>query len=139
MNTFLLEIITPDKLAYTDTVNMVTVPSATGEIGVLAHHVPLFSRLVEGEVKITKGTEEFFLAIGGGYLEVTKDRISILVSRAVHAKELNEAEILKAQQKAKDDIKSGVKGDQLREAQTLMRRTLLDMKLLKRRHSSTIH
>ena len=139
MNHFLLEIITPDRLAYSDSVDMVTVPSSTGIIGLLADHVPLFSRLVEGEVKITKGDEEFFLAIGGGFMEVTKTKISILVSRAMHAKELNEAEILKAQTRAKEAIAHGVKGDELREAHALMRRTILDMKILKRRHGGVPH
>ena len=132
---FFLEIITPERLAYKDEVDMVTAPTARGIIGVLAHHVPLFTRLLDGEVKITKGGEEFFLAIGGGFMEVTKDRVSILVTRAVHARELNEAEIKKAESRARDAISRGVKGVELQEAQSLLRRTLLEMKVIrKKRH-----
>lgn len=138
MTKFLLEIITPERRAYSDQVDMVTAPSAKGVVGILAHHVPLFSRLVEGEVKVTKGDEEYYLAIGGGFMEVTKDRVSILVSRAVHAQELNESEIKKAEARAQEALKRGIRGTELHEAQALLRRSLLEMKVLRRKRS-TIH
>lgn len=139
MNTnFTLEIITPERLAYKDEVTMVTAPTGRGTIGVLAHHVPLFTRLTEGEVKVTKDREEYFLAIGGGFMEVTRGKVSILVTRAVHARELNEAEIQKARERASEAITRGVKGAELAEAQTLLRRSLLEMKVLRRKRG-TIH
>lgn len=138
MSTFHLEIITPERLAYQDEVEMVTAPTALGIIGILAHHVPLFSRLLEGEVKVTKGDNEYFLAIGGGFLEVTRERVSILVSRAIHAAELNEAEISKAQERAQQALTQGVKGDELKEAQALLRRSLLEMKVLRRRRAANV-
>lgn len=132
---FKLEIITPERLAYQSDVDMVTAPTAMGVVGILAHHVPLFSRLTEGEVKITKDDSEYFLAIGGGFMEVTRDQVSILVSRAVHAEELNEAEIKKAEARAKEALERGIAGDELKAAQVLLRRSLLEMKVLRRRRS----
>ena len=70
MSTFLLEIITPERIAYQKEVEMVTVPSADGVLGILPHHIALFASLVEGEVKIQQGKEELFLSIGGGFVEV---------------------------------------------------------------------
>lgn len=133
MHRFQLEIITPERLAYKDEVEMVTAPTARGIVGILAHHVPLFSRLTEGEVKVTKGNEQYYLAIGGGFMEVTRDRVSILVTRAVHARELNEAEIKKAESRAQEALKRGIKGEELQEAQSLLRRSLLEMKVLRRK------
>lgn len=135
--TFQLEIITPERLAYSDNVDMVTAPTARGVVGVLAHHVPLFSRLVEGEVKVTKGNDEYYLAIGGGFMEVTRGHVAILVSRAVHARELNEAEIKKAQERAQVALKSGLKGEEMHAAQSMLRRSLLEMKVLRRRRDHT--
>ncbi len=132
MTPFLLEIITPTRVAYSDTVDMVTVPSAEGVIGVLAHHVPLFSRLVEGEIKIVAGREEKYLAIGGGFIEVTKKKVSVLVSTAVHAHELNEEEIKKAEARARQALSTNIKGAELRDAQALFRRSVLELKLLHR-------
>ena len=135
---FQLEIITPERLAFSDSVDMVTAPAARGIVGILAHHAPLFSRLVEGEVKVTREGDEYFLAIGGGFMEVTQGRVSILVTRAVHAKELNEAEIKKAQAAAQDVISRKATAAELATARVMLRRSILDLKVLhKRRYRSS--
>lgn len=136
MNTLHLEIITPDRIAYTDDVDMVVVPSTMGTIGILPRHVPLFAQLTEGELKIRKGSEEFFLAIGGGFLEVTKAKVSILVTRAIHARELNEQEILKAKKEAEEALTRKPSGKELIAVQTLYRQSLVDLRLLRRRKTS---
>jgi F-type H+-transporting ATPase subunit epsilon len=138
MNTFKLEIITPERIVYTDEVEMVVAPSADGIIGVLAHHVPLFSRLIEGEVKIVKRNEEVFLAIGSGYLEVSKDKVILLVSSAFKADELDEKEILEAKRRAEEALEANPEGDQLYEAQALFRRSTVALKLIERRRRSRI-
>lgn len=129
---FLLEIITPERKAYEETVDSMNVPTAEGHIGVLAHHVPLFTLLKEGEIRISQGNKEFFLAIGGGFMEITPNLVSVLVARAVHADELNEAEIKKAQSQARDIIAKRVKGAELAAAQAILRRSILEMKVLGR-------
>lgn len=136
MNTLYLEIITPDRIAYTDDVDMVVVPSTMGTIGILPRHIPLFAQLTEGELKIRKGNEEFFLAIGGGFLEVTKAKVSILVTRAIHARELNEQEILKAKKEAEEALTRKPSGKELIAVQTLYRQSLIDLRLLRRRKTS---
>lgn len=133
MSKFLLEIITPQRQAFSETVDRVTVPSTSGIIGVLAHHEPLFSSLTEGEIKITAGEKEYFLAIGGGFMEVTRDKVIILVSRAIHANELNEAEIKKAQESAKSVISRKATAEEMAAAQAMLRRSVLDMKILHKR------
>ncbi len=139
---FLLEIITPQRRAFSEQVDAVSVPSQTGTLGVLAHHEPLFCSLVEGEIKITSGTKEFFLAIGGGFMEVIEGKVSILVSRAVHAEELNEAELKRATEDAKKAIANAGKGIELSSAQAMLRRSVLELKVLQRRskhHSPLPH
>lgn len=129
---FLLEIITPDRTAYTDSVNALSVPTPDGTIGVLSKHVGLFTVLGEGEIKITVGTKELFLAIGGGFMEVGKEKVSILVSRAVHADELNERDIKEAQGRARSILVGNVKGEELAAAQAILRRSILEMKVIRR-------
>ena len=131
---FLLEIITPQRQAFAEEVDSVTVPTNSGAIGVLAHHEPLFSALGDGEIKITNESKEFFLAIGGGFIEVSKNKVSILVSRAVHAEELNESEIKKAHESAKCVIAGSSGGEELAEAQALLRRSLLELKVYRRKN-----
>ncbi len=137
-DTFLLEIITPQRQAFSEEVDSIVVPTTQGRIGVLPLHEPLFSALTEGEIKISSGNKEFFLAIGGGFMEISKEKVTILVSRAVHATELNESEIKRAYESAKDVIQSKAKGEELEQAQALLRRSLLELKVY-RRHKQRSH
>lgn len=139
MNNFKLEIITPLQIAYTDMVDMVVVPSRMGNLGILHNHVPLFAELTHGELKIKKGQEEYFLAIGGGYVEVTKEKVMILVTRAVKSAELNEAEILRAKKEAQEALKQKPIGEALVSAQTVLRQSLVDLKILQRRKKGMTH
>lgn len=131
--TFPLEIITPQRLVFSKEVESVVVPTKRGLIGVLAKHTPLFTAVTQGEIKITFGNQENYLAIGGGFMEVKRDRVLILVSRAMHADELNEAEIKRAQDSAREIISQKAKGEALQQAQSLLRRSLLELKVLRRR------
>lgn len=139
MAKFLLEIITPQRQAFEEEVDEVVAPTSSGVVGILAHHEPLFSSLTEGEIKIKNGSKEYFLAIGGGFMEVGHDKVSILVSRAVHAHELNESEIKKATEAAKNVIARRATGEELAAAQATLRRSVLEMKVARRhRHSAPI-
>ncbi|SRR5258706_7017886 len=138
MHTFKLDIITPQRKVFSETVSSISVPTADGIVGVFALHEPLFSALSEGEIKVTSEEKEYFLAIGGGFMEVTREGVSILVSRAAHAYELNEEEIKKAEQAARDAIKNHVKGFELKQAQAILRRSSLEMKVFHRKHMRPI-
>ena len=113
---------------------MVTAPSSDGVIGILAGHVPLFTKLIEGEVKISTSNEEFYLAIGGGFLEVTREKVTLLVTAAYKADELNEAEILAAQKRAQQALEAKPEGEALVAAQAMFRRSQIALKVLKRKH-----
>lgn len=128
-----LEIVTPEAIAYTDEVDMVSVPSFDGQLGILPRHIPLFAQLVQGELKIKKGTEEFYLSIGGGFIEVSRKKVTILVTRAVNATQLNEVEILKAKKEAEEALKRPSTAESKHAAQFALRQSLLDLKLINRR------
>lgn len=131
---FLLEIITPQRKAFSEEVDSVSVPTLAGLIEVLARHEPLFTSLAEGELKIGSAGKQYFLAIGGGFMEVRPNgTVTVLVSRAVHADEINEAEIKKAMDSASTLIARKVTGDELASAVAVLRRSLLELKVAKRR------
>ena len=79
------------------------------------------------------------MSIGGGFIEVTGKNVTILVTRAVKADELNEAEILKAKQTAFEAISSKVKGEELFTAQAALRQTLIDLKVILIKKQKVIH
>lgn len=133
MSKYLLEIITPDRIAFSDQVEMLDAPTSTGIVGILPHHVPLFTTLTEGEVKIVKEGEELFLAIGGGFMEVTPEKVVILVTQAYHAHEINEQEVLAAKRRAEEALSAKPTGAALAEAQSLFRRSVIALKILHRK------
>lgn len=138
MEKFNLEIITPQRVAFTEEVQAVYAPTSRGTIGVLAHHMNLFTALTEGEVKIVTPSREYFLAIGGGFMEVARDKVSILVSRAVHAHEINENEIEQARKAAKEVITRQKKGAEYEEAQAVLRRSILEFRVLRHRKNQKL-
>ncbi|MEM7162458.1 MAG: ATP synthase F1 subunit epsilon [Bacteroidota bacterium] len=74
-----VEIITPDKNIYNGEASFVSVPGIDGSLGILNNHAPLITTLIEGEILLRKedGTEEK-IAVGGGVLEVLKNKVIIL-------------------------------------------------------------
>ena len=137
MKTFQLEIATPEQLAYSEEIEQVTVPSEDGQLTILPHHIALFATLVEGEVIIRQKGEDTYLAIGGGFIEVTPTKTIVLVTRAKGADELNEAAILAAKKEAEETIAKGVPGEAMAAAQSLLRSTLVDLKVARRRRRSS--
>ena len=132
MSNFVLEIITPQRVVFADEVNSVSTPTPQGIITVLPKHTLLFTKLVEGELRILKGSEEIFLAIGGGFMEVNDKKASILVTAAYKADEINEKEVLQAKERAEKVIKEGGEKDQLIQAQRIFQRSNIALKVAKR-------
>lgn len=84
-----LEIVTPEKKVLSETVDAVTIPTASGEVGILANHAPLISSLKPGVLAYTKGGATEKMVIAGGFIEVSADNISILADIAEKASEID--------------------------------------------------
>jgi F-type H+-transporting ATPase subunit epsilon len=136
MGSFLLEIITPEKIAFIGEVIQITAPSTSGMIGILPNHVPLFTMLTEGEVILKKENDEIYLAIGSGFLEVTPKKVTLLVTSAYNANEINEKEVMEARERASEALKQKVTGQAYIEAQSLFRRSEIALKDLRKRKKS---
>lgn len=132
-----VEIISPERTVYSQAADLVVVPGADGQLGVLPAHTRLFAQLVEGEVKIVKGGEEFFLAIGGGFIDVSLNKVTILVTRAVAADEINEQEVLAAKAHAEELLRSTPEGGSLEAAHAAFQRSLLELRVLRRHKKYT--
>ena len=86
-----LEIVTPEKRILDAEVDSVTVPTASGEAGILPHHAPLISALKPGVLSYTsKGAVEK-LAVTGGFVEVNGDKVAVLADSAESADEIDAA------------------------------------------------
>src|SRR3954469_15202956 len=84
-----LEIVTPEKKVVDTEADSVTIPTATGEAGILPNHAPLISALKPGILAYSnKGTVER-LAVAGGFVEVSNNRVSVLTDTAESATEID--------------------------------------------------
>ena len=133
-----LQIITPKKMVREEEISSITLPAYDGEITVLPNHQPLLSLLVEGIVTLRRGTKEESLAIGGGYIETNGKTMKLLVSRAYGQDEIDEKLTADAVERAKKLIQESADPTNKAEAEALMRRSLIDSKLIKRRKARSV-
>lgn len=106
MATLRLEIVTPEAKAYSDDVDMVTVPGSEGEIGILPQHVPLLTGIKPGELRVLKNGKETFLAVGEGFVEVTQERVIVLTDMALEDTQIDEVAAQEAFEKAQEALKA---------------------------------
>lgn len=132
-----LQIVTPTRLAKEIAITSVTLPTAAGEITILSKHQPLLSLLVEGIVSYKSLEGDDMLAIGGGYVQTDGSLVRLLVSRSYGQEEIDEKINAEALMQAKKILLESKDKTQIKEAQAIMRRSLIDSKLIKRRKHST--
>jgi F-type H+-transporting ATPase subunit epsilon len=84
-----LEIVTPEKKVLSDTVDSVTVPTASGEIGIMPNHAPLISTLKPGILTVNKSGVTEKMVVSGGFIEVSSNKVSVLTDIAEKADEIN--------------------------------------------------
>ena len=138
MSKLKLTIITPKNIALEKTIDGVTLPSSEGEMTILPRHINLFALLDEGIVHYWNGEESEYLAIGGGYVETNGETVRLLVSRAYGQEAIDMKQTEEALADAKERMKSSKSEDARKEVSSLLRRSVVDSKLLKkkRRQSS---
>jgi F-type H+-transporting ATPase subunit epsilon len=130
-----LEIVTPERLAYSDEVDAVTLPGGEGEIGVLPHHAPLVSTLGVGELRIRKGGTEESFAIVGGFLQVLPDKVVVMAETADMASEIDLEKAVEARKEAERALETGYnEGADLSMARAALQAALLRERLGQRRH-----
>ena len=130
-----LEIVTPERLAYSDEVDSVQLPGIEGELGVLPHHAPLISTLGVGELRIRKGGAEESFAIVGGFLQVLPTKVVVLAETADMASEIDLEKAQEARREAEKALGSGYhEGADLSMARAALQQALLRERLAQRRH-----
>jgi len=99
-----LEIVTPEKKIFSDTVEDVYLPGEEGEMGVLEHHAALVTVLKAGELRYKKDGAVIELAIGNGFAEVTQEKVTVLTDMAVDEDSIDEASTEEAIKRAEDAL-----------------------------------
>jgi F-type H+-transporting ATPase subunit epsilon len=104
-----LEIVTPERKVFDETVDAVTIPTANGEIGILPNHAPLISTLKPGILTYSNRGASERMVISGGFVEVSANKVSILADVAEKADEVN-VEAARSEREASEKILSAWSG-----------------------------
>lgn len=100
----ILEIVTPENRAYSNTVEGVVVPTTTGEIGVLPGHIPLLTQVAPGELRVTRDGKTENLAVGRGFAQISADKVSVLAESAIEEEKIDEQAVEAAMKRAQEAL-----------------------------------
>ena len=133
--TLRLEIVTPEKTAYSEDVEMVTLPGSEGELGVYPNHVPVLTTLNPGELRVVKDGRQSFLAIGEGFVEITGTSVSVLTDMALDVTAIDEAAAEAAVARARAAMKDDLGGEEVAAVQASLQKALAQLHVKRRRQS----
>ena len=133
MSPIRLDIVTAERLVYSEDVDLVVAPGIEGEMGILPQHTPLMTILNAGEMLVRSGAEEFSLAISGGFLDVRPDRIIVLADSAERDDEIDLARAEEAQRRARERMSSPSPDIDAARAEAALRRSLVRLKVAQKR------
>jgi F-type H+-transporting ATPase subunit epsilon len=125
-----------------DDVDMVVAPGSEGVVGILPRHAPLLTTLLPGVVRIKKKDAESAMAVGGGFLQIARDRVLILADTAERENEVDEARAEEARQRAQAALAEAVRTGQhvqAEAARVAMRRSLARLQLVQRQRRRPTH
>ena len=132
MATVKLDIVTAEKLIYSGDVDIVIAPGSEGQLGILPHHAPLMTALDAGELIARKGTEEYTLAISGGFLEVLPDRIIVLADAAERAEEIDISRAEAAKKRAQENLAHSASQVEVAAAEAALHRAIASIEVADR-------
>ncbi|MEO7299298.1 MAG: F0F1 ATP synthase subunit epsilon [Verrucomicrobiota bacterium] len=132
MATLKLEIVTPEAKTYSEDVDMVTLPGIAGEMGIYPNHVPLMTQVVPGEIIARKGGQDFHLAIGEGFAEITGTRVAILTDMAIRAENIDEAKAEEARQRAEARLAEKIDDEESAMVSAALAHSLAQLKVKRR-------
>lgn len=101
----LIEIITPEKIAYSEEADQISLPTADGEITVLPGHINLVTQILPGQMTLKKGNQTIVLASGGGFAEITGKEVSVATDLAEKSEDIDEKAAEEARRRAQETLK----------------------------------
>ncbi|MCK4723010.1 MAG: F0F1 ATP synthase subunit epsilon [Dehalococcoidia bacterium] len=127
------EMVTAERMVYSDDVDVVIAPGVEGQLGILPNHASLLTMLQPGELVVRKEGEETEMFVSGGFLEVMQNRVTLLADVAERAEEIDIARAEEAKRRAEEQIKQAPPEMDLAVAEAALRRALARIKIAERR------
>ena len=130
-----LSILTPESQIYSGEADEILVPTVNGEIGILPNHVSLLTQIMPGELRVKNGGKTNSFAIMGGYLEVANNTVNVLGDYAIRAEDIEVAKAEQAKARAEKAKQEKVSQEDLAVINSELRRSLLELKVARRRRT----
>jgi F-type H+-transporting ATPase subunit epsilon len=130
--TLKLEIVTPEAKVYSEDVDMVTLPGVEGEMGIFPMHVPLITQVVSGEVGVRKDGQDYFLAVGEGFVEITSEKVAILTDMAIKAENIDEGKAEEARKRAESRLSEKLDDEEVANVSAALAHSLAQLKVKRR-------
>ena len=126
----LLEVVTPDRKVVSTTADIVVCPGVEGQFGVLVGHVPFLSALEIGEMYYKQGGKTEFMAVSGGFAEVTGTKVTIVAEAAEFGHEIDIERARRAPERAERRL-AAVKTEEIdwTRAEAALRRSVMRLKV----------
>ena len=133
MSELILEIVTAERVVYSEKIDILVAPGIDGELGILPSHAPLLTVLKPGELRVVKDGAETFMAVSGGFLEILGYKATILADTAEDADEIDIARAEAALQRAQERVASAPADMDLERAMASVRRSQARVAVARRR------
>lgn len=124
-----LEIVSPEGITFSNPCDEIIAPAEQGEIAILPNHAALFTKLSEGEVTVKQGNKTTHIAVLGGFLDISHNKVSILADYAVAADSINIAKAEEAKKRAEQLLKEKHENVDFVEIEKDLQRAILDLKI----------
>lgn len=128
-----LKIVTPEGSVTEQQVDMVTLPTTQGEIGVLPFHESLMVKINPGELRIKSGNKTDLLAVGEGFAQVDNNVLTVMADLAVEAASIDERAVEEAKKRAELALEQKLSDEEYAETLAILEKSLAQLKV-KRRH-----
>jgi F-type H+-transporting ATPase subunit epsilon len=132
-DTLTLEIVTPLEIAFSEEVEMVTLPAIEGQTGVYPGHVRVITQIEPGEIIVQAKGQERFLAVGEGLVEITPTSVSILTDMAIPAEQIDEAKAEEARARAAARLREKISDEEVATVNASLVRSLAQLQVKRRR------
>jgi len=131
---FQLDIVTPEKTIFSDTVDDVYLPGSEGEMGILSMHAALVAPLQPGELRYLKDGKIEELAVGEGFVEIADDKVAVLIDLAIGEDAIDESKVEEAMKRAQDALDGvGDDADEMAALQVVIAKSEAMLRLKRKR------
>ncbi|PKM83755.1 MAG: F0F1 ATP synthase subunit epsilon [Firmicutes bacterium HGW-Firmicutes-13] len=132
-STIKLDVVTPERVVFSEEVNMVIARALDGDLGVLANHAPLITALKIGILRVKKGDRISHIAIsGGGFMEVNPEKITILADTAEKPGEIDVERAKSAKERAEKRLTSQREDVDYARAEAALRRAMTRLETIEK-------